>query len=89
MAASDAKSITGAVVKNAISRWKKTAAGADYKLARISYKAPDGATKQNTFDINNLDAAFTRKENIELDNEVEGQQTSLNETILSAMRKLI
>ncbi len=89
VAASNAKTITGAVVKNAIGKWKKTPEGSDYKLARISYKAPDGATKQTTFDINNLDAAFTRKENVELDIEVEGQQTVLNETILSAMRKLI
>ena len=89
VAASNAKTISGAVVKNAIGKWKKTAEGSAYKLARISYKTPDGTTKQNTFDINNLDAAFTRKENIELDTDVEGQQTTLNGAILSAMRKLI
>ncbi len=87
--ASNAKTITGAFIKNSVSRFKKSSDGSDYKLARISYKAPDGATKTNTFDINNLDAAFTRKENVDLAIEVDGQQTSLNETILSAMRKLL
>ena len=87
--ASDARTITGAFLKNSVSKFKKSKDGSDYKLARISYKATDGATKTNTFDINNLDAAFTRKENVDLAIEVEGQQTSLNDTILSAMRKLL
>lgn len=82
--ASNTKTISAAVVKNAITRH-----GTAYRRAQIKYKDKDGTLKQNTFDVNDLDAAFTRKENVELDSEVEGQQTTLNETILKAMRKLI
>lgn len=87
--AANAKTVTGAFLKNALTRWKKTPQGSAYRTARIKFKTVDGTTKSNSFDINNLDAAFTRRENVELANEVDGQQVRLNKTILDAMLKLI
>lgn len=83
------KNVHAAALKNAVRSYIKTPQGAGFTQARISYKAADGSTKQNTFEVNNLDAAFTRRENVELDIEVEGQQTKLDDTILNAMRKLL
>lgn len=39
--------------------------------------------------LNDLDAAFTKKEKIEFDSDVEAQQTRLSPTIIAELKNLI
>lgn len=87
--ASPQKSISAAVIKNSLSGFIKTKDGKDFTGVTIRYMGTDGSPKSNTFDIKNLDEAFTKRENVELAFEVDAQQLILDNTILTAMKKLL
>lgn len=83
------KTVTGASIRNAVGIFKKLPEGAGYDKLRIHYKTVAGKRTSATLDINHLDAAFTLKELIEFDTDVEAQQETLSPTILSGMKPLL
>lgn len=83
------KAVTGASVRNAVRAFKKQPDGAIYDKLRIRYKTVAGRSTSAVLTINDLDAAFTLKEHIEFDTDVEAQQDKLCTVILGQMRPLL
>ena len=83
------KTVTGASVINAIRSFKKQPGGADYTKVRLHYKTVAGKPTSATLQLNDLDAAFTLKEHIEFDTDVEAQQETLSPTIVKGMKLLL
>ena len=83
------KSVTGATILNAVRSFRKRPDGADFDKLRIHYKTVAGKNTSATLEINNLDAAFTLKDHIELSAEVEAQQDALSPVILEGMKPLL
>lgn len=83
------KTVTGSAIRNAIRNFRAQPDGASYSKMRIHYKTVAGKHTSATLDINNLDAAFTLKEQIEFDFDVAAQQESLNSTIVDGMKLLL
>lgn len=83
------KTVTGASVRNAIRSFQKQPDGAPYSKMRIHYKTVAGKHTSATLDLNNLDAAFTLKEHIEFDTDVEAQQESFSPVIVDGMKLLL
>lgn len=83
------KTVTGAAIRNAIRSFRSQPDGAAYNKMRIHYKTVGGKNTSATLDLNNLDAAFTLKEHIEFDADVEAQQETLNSDILDGMKLLL
>jgi len=83
------KTVTGAAIRNAIRSYQKTPDGALYDKLRLHYKTVAGKRTSAILDINNLDAAFTLKEHIEFDSDVEAQQERLDSIILKGMKPLL
>lgn len=83
------KTVTGATVRNAVRAFKQSPDGALYDRLRLHYKTVAGKSTSAILDIKNLDAAFTLKEHIEFDSDVESQQESLDSVILKGMTPLL
>lgn len=83
------KTVTGANIRNAIRSFRKEPEGASYSKMRIHYKTVAGKNTSATLDLNNLDAAFTLKEHIEFDADVEAQQEKLSPPIVEGMNLLL
>lgn len=83
------KTVTGAAVRNAVRAYQKSPDGAMYDKLRLRYKTVAGKSTSAILNINNLDAAFTLKEHIEFDSDVEAQQEKLDSVILKGMRPLL
>jgi hypothetical protein len=83
------RTVTGAGIRNAIRSFRAQPDGAPYSKMRIHYKTVAGKNTSATLDLNNLDAAFTRKDHIEFDTDVDAQQEALNPTIVNAMKLLL
>lgn len=83
------KAVTAASVRNAIRSFQKTPDGALYDKLRIHYKTLAGKRTSAILDTQNLDAAFTLKEHIEFDSDVEAQQEELNPIIVGGMKPLL
>ena len=83
------KTVTGASVRNAIRSFQQTPDGALYDKLRLHYKTVAGKRTSAVLDIKNLDAAFTLKEHIEFDSDVEAQQERLESVILKGMKPLL
>lgn len=81
--------MTAAKLINSVKAYLKNAPPQQYDNARIRYKGNNGDPQVTTLSTNDLDAAFTRRQKIELANDVEAQQTKLNPDIISAMEKLL
>jgi hypothetical protein len=83
------KSVTGAGLLNAIRKFRAQPEGADYSKMRIHYRTIAGKKTSATLDLNNLDAAFTLKDHIEFDTDVEAHQEALSPTIVEGMKLLL
>lgn len=83
------QSVTGAGLRNAIRDFKKSPDADIYDKMRIHYKTQSGTSTSAVLSINDLDAAFTLKEHVEFDVDVDAQDTSLNQTIISGMLPLL
>lgn len=83
------KAVTGASIRNAVGAFMKGSNVAPYDRLRIRYKTAAGKSSAATLKIADLDGAFTMKDVIEFDTDVEAQQTSLSPTILAGMRQLL
>lgn len=83
------KTVTGASVRNALRNFRSQPDGKSYSKLRIHYKTVGGKKTSATLDLNNLDAAFTLKEHIEFDTDVEAQQESFSSTIVAGMKLLL
>ena len=83
------KTVTGATIRNAIRNFMTQPDSASYSKLRIHFKTVAGKNTSATLDINNLDAAFTLKEQIEFDTDVEAQQEALSPTIVEGMKLLL
>lgn len=84
------KTVTGAAVRNAVNAYLRNPANTiQYDKVRIRYKTPSGKDTSATLEIQQLDAAFTLKELIEFDTDVESQQEKLSPIILDAMKPLL
>ncbi len=81
--------VTAAGLRNAIAWHKRQGAGPKYDEARIRFKSPSGRQQDARLALNDLDAAFTKKEKIEFDSDVEAQQTRLSPTIIAELKTLI
>lgn len=81
--------MTAAGLVNSFKRYLKMADALSVDDVRISFKNEAGKTRSQMFKPNELDAAFTRKETIQLASEVDAQQSKLNSVITSAMAKLL
>lgn len=81
--------ISGAGLVNAIRSRMRQQGAQQYEEARIRYKNATGADRVTTLRINQLDAAFTRKELIEFTTDVDAQQLTLSPTVISAMKALL
>lgn len=83
------KTVTAASLRNALRHFKKQPDAKSYSKLRIHYKTVSGKPTSATLDINNLDAAFTMKEQIQFTTDVEAQQESLCSTIVDGMKTLL
>lgn len=83
------KTVTGAGIRNAVRAYQQQPDGAIYDKLRIRYKTVAGRSTSAVLDINNLGAAFTLKEHIEFDTDVDAQQDALSAVILAQMRPLL
>lgn len=83
------KAVTGASILNAVRSFKKTSVGAEFSKLRIHYKTVAGKQSSATLNINDLDAAFTLKDHIEFNTDVEAQQDALDTVILAGMKPLL
>lgn len=83
------KTVTGASIRNAVRSFQQSPDGAMYNKLRLHYKTVAGISTSAVLDINNLDAAFTLKEHIEFNSDVEAQQEKLDSVILNGMRPLL
>lgn len=83
------KTVTGASIRNAIRNFRNQPDGVLYSKMRIHYKTLAGKHTSATLDLNNLDAAFTLKEQIEFDTDVEAQQEALCPAIVDGMKLLL
>jgi hypothetical protein len=86
--ATNALVVTGGFVKNAVRRFKAANPNKKFDQLKVRYKKLDGDTATASLDPNDLDAAFTKREKIYLDTDVEAQQSILSPEILSKMKKL-
>ena len=84
------KAVTGASIRNAIHYFRKQQRGAaSYSKLRIHYITVAGKKTSATLDVNNLDAAFTLKEQIQFSTDVEAQQETLSPIIVDRMKLLL
>lgn len=83
------KAVTGAGIRNAIRNYSQSPDGAIYDKLRIHYKTPAGASTSAMLAVNDLDSAFTLKEHIEFDADVDAQDVKLSPLILSKMQPLL
>lgn len=83
------KAVTGASIRNAIRSYQQSPDGALYDKLRLHYKTVAGKRTSAVLDIKNLDAAFTLKEHIEFESDVEAQQENLSVVILAGMKSLL
>lgn len=81
--------VTGAAIRNSVRLFQNDPDGAIYDRLRLHYKTPAGASTTAVLAVNDLDGAFTLKEHIEFDIEVDAQDDALNQTILSGMLPLL
>lgn len=89
ISASLPKVVTAATVVNAVRGFVRAPGGDAFDSLRIRYKTAAGKDTGTTLPIHDLDAAFTLKENIEFDTDVQEHQDSLDEVILQKMRPLL
>jgi hypothetical protein len=59
-----------------------------FEKVKIQYKNDAGDPSTATFDINDLDAAFTKRESIHFDTDVEAQQSSISNTVMEQLLTL-
>lgn len=83
------KTVTASTIRNAISRFRTQPDAATYSKLRIHYKTVAGKKTSATLELSNLDAAFTFKEQIEFDTDVEAQQEVLSPTIVNGLTLLL
>ena len=83
------KIVTAAGIVNAVRTFIKQPQHDEYDKLRIHYKTVAGRPTSATLDIQDLGAAFTLKEYIEFDSDVEAQQSALSLVILAGMRPLL
>ena len=83
------ETVTGATVRNGLRFFQSQPDAQLYDRLRLNYKSRSGRSASTTLEINDLDAAFTRREIVELDAEVDSQQLLLDGTIIEAMRPLL
>jgi hypothetical protein len=83
------KAVTSAAIVNAVKGYLKGPNAQGFDRLRVRYKTQTGKSSSTTLAINDLDAAFTLKENIDFDVDVQEQQAALNSTILKEMRPLL
>lgn len=83
------KTVTGASIRNAIRSYQQSPDGALYDKLRLHYKTVAGKRTSAVLEIKNLDAAFTLKEHIEFESDVEAQQEKLSAVILAGMKPLL
>jgi hypothetical protein len=83
------KNVTGAAVRNAIRHYQKNPDAERFDKVRIRYKTPSGKSTSTTLDLDHLDAAFTLKEVIEFNSDVESHQEKLSQTVMAEMRRLV
>lgn len=81
--------LTAAGLINAVKSFLKNSPLQQYDNARIRYKGDGGDPQTTTLKTNDLDAAFTRKQKIQLPNSVDSQQIKLHPEIIAAMEKLL
>lgn len=83
------KTVTAASLRNALRSFRQEPDSAIYNKLRIHYKTEGGKSTSAVLSVQDLDAAFTLKEHIEFDTDVESQQAALTPTILQAMHPLL
>lgn len=83
------KAVTGATIRNAVLSFQKLVSDVQYDQLRIHYKTVAGQRTSAMLEIGNLDAAFTLKDHIEFDTDVEAQQDTLNPLVLAKMKPLL
>ena len=83
------KTVTGATIRNAVSRFRTQPDASAYSKLRIHFKTVAGKKTSALLELNNLDAAFTLKEQIEFDTDVDAQQETLSPTIVNGMKLLL
>lgn len=81
--------VTANSIMNAVRSFVRLPQGKAYNELRVRYTNSAGRQQSAALQVNNLDAAFTRREVIELDQDVQEQQTVIDKTIIDAMIKLL
>lgn len=81
--------VTGATLRNALRAFRTSPDADVYDRLRLNYKSRSGRPASTTLELNDLDAAFTRREIIEFDVDVNAQQLKLDVAIMGGMRPLV
>lgn len=71
---------------NAINQKRKVTT---INAARIRFKDADGKPREESFSIDSLETAFTRKQHIDFDSDLPSQSTRIDKTIIEAMIGII
>lgn len=79
------KTITAAKLMGALRGHLKKTPGHRYKDVKVHYKTVAGKDASATLSVNDLDAAFTKKDAIYFDTDVEDQQIDFSPTIMTKM----
>lgn len=83
------KAVTGPSLSNAVRAFRQTADGAMYNRMRLRYITKSGQNTSATLALNDLDAAFTRREQVQFASDVQAQQAALDPVILAGMKPLL
>lgn len=83
------QNVTAAGLKNTLRGFRQNPDGEIYDKLRVRYKTPAGKSTSTTLDLDQLDAAFTFKELIKFDTDVEAQQDKLSPTIVNGIVPLL
>lgn len=87
--ASMPSTVTGASIKNGIRFFQNQPDAHLYDKLRLNFKSASGRPATTILGLNDLDAAFTRREIIEFDSDVDSHDLLLSPTIMGKMRSLI
>jgi hypothetical protein len=89
VSAQDPTQVTAATVRNAIKKYMGDKPAYPFDHVRVRFKGGAGEERTTTLPTNDLNAAFTRKETLQLPEPVEQQQSHFSAVVIAEMEKLL
>lgn len=83
------KAVTGAAIINAVNGFIRSQPDENFNKLRIHFKTATGDSTSATMNVDELTEAFTYKQHIEFDTDIDAQQSKLNKIVLDKMLPLL